>query len=120
MECLLRESHHLMAFCPWIQFQVHQGRRYQVGHWSHGCGCVVDAAAAIEHTHTLTHELLLRIGCPEIVKLLAPQVDLVAKVHLYGAECLTTVAECAGADIAGVLLWITEHTEVDADRPGNE
>ena len=89
MECLLREAHHLVAFCPWIQLQVHQRRRNQVRQWSHSCGRIVDATTTIEGAHAFSHQLLLRIGSAEVIELLAPQIDLVAEVYLRRTDGLT-------------------------------
>ena len=100
MERVLGEFHHLMAVGPGIQAHVHQRRGHPVGQRSHCRGCIVDAAAAEEGAHALTHQLLLWVGGAEIVELLAPHVDLIAQVYLGGTECLTRVAERAGTDIA--------------------
>ena len=120
MERLLGELHHLMTLCPGIQTAVHKWRWDDIGPVGQGCAEVVDALAAVYHAHTLAHQFLLRIGRAEIVELLAPLIDLVAKVYFDGADCLTTQAERTGADIAGVILSVAEHAEFDADGAGDE
>ena len=109
-----------MALSPRIQATVHQRRGDDVGPVGEGSAEVVDAAAAVDHVHALTHQLLLQVGGAEVIQLLAPQVDLVAKVHLRWADGLTAVAERAGADVARVLLRVAQHAEVDADRTWDE
>ena len=120
MEGVLRELHHLMAFGPGIQFHIHDRTRNEVCHRCHRGSGIIDTTAAEEYAHTLTHQFFLRVGCAELVELLAPLVDLVSKVHLDRAYGLATQTERTGADIARVLLCVAEHTEVDADRTGDE
>ena len=100
MERFLGEFHHLVAFCPGVQTAVQDRRGDDICPVSQSCSEVIKAFAAIERTHTFAHQLLLRIGGAELVELLAPQIDLIAKVYLRRTERLTTVTERAGTDIA--------------------
>ena len=120
MEGLFRELHHFMTFCPWVEAQVHQWRRNEIGQWGQGGGGIVDATTAVERTHALTHQFLLGVSRAELIQLLAPLVDLITQVDLDRANRLATVTQRAGTDITRVLLSITQHTEVDADRTRNE
>ena len=81
---------------------------------------VVETGRAVDHRHTLTHQFLLRIGCAEIIELLAPLVYLVAEVQLNWADGLTGQAECASRDVAAVLLWVAKHAKVNADGAWDE
>ena len=120
MEGLLRELHHLVTFCPRVQAAVDQWRRDEIGPMSQCCTQVIDTLAAINHTHTFAHHLLLWVGCAELIELLAPQIDLITQVHLGRTERLTGVTQGAGTHVARVLLWITKHTEVDTDGTWNK
>ena len=115
MERLLRELHHLVAFSPGIQAAVHDGRGDDIGPMCQGCAEIVDTAITVDGAHALTHQLLLRVGGAEVVKLLAPQIDLITEIHLDRAHSLTTQTECAGTYVARVLLGVAKHTEVYAD-----
>ena len=107
MERLLRKFHHLVTFGPRVQSVVHQERRHDIGQGRYG-GChLVERGAAEEHAHGLAHQFFLGIGRAELVKLLAPFVNLVAKVNLHGADALAAVAKRACGDIARVLLHVT-------------
>jgi hypothetical protein len=79
------------------------------------CAEIVDTAITVDGAHALTHQLLLRVGGAEVVKLLAPQIDLITEIHLDRAHSLTTQTECAGTYVARVLLGVAKHTEVYAD-----
>ena len=96
MERLLGELHHLVAFSPGIQTAVHKWRWDDIGPVGQGCAEVVDALAAIYHAHTLTHQFLLRIGCAEVIELLAPLVNLVDEVQFDGTDRLTRQTDRAG------------------------
>lgn len=100
VEGLFGEFHHFVAVGPRVQSAVHQRRGDDIRPMSQSRTEVIEAFAAIERTHSFAHQFLLGVGRAEVVELLAPQVDLVAQVHLRRAEGLTTVAECAGADVA--------------------
>ena len=120
MERFLGELHHLVAFCPGVQTTVDDRRGDNIGPVCQGCTEVVDAATAKDGAHTLTHQLLLRIGGAEVVELLAPLIDLIAQVYLHGADRLTTQTQCAGTHVTRVLLGVAKHTEVDADGTWDE
>ena len=100
VERFLGEFHHLVAFCPRVQTAVHDRRGDDIRPVSQSRTEVIEPFVAIERAHAFAHQFLLRIGCAELIELLTPQVDLVAQVHLRRAERLTTVAECAGTDVA--------------------
>ena len=84
------------------------------------CTEIVEARRTIEHRHTLTHHLLLRIGGTKIVELLAPQINLVTEVDLDVTYRLTTEAERAGADITAMGLSVAKHAKVDANGARDE
>ena len=120
MERLLGELHHLVALSPGVQAAIHEWRGNYVGPMCQCSAKIVDALVAINHAHAAAHHLLLRIGRTEIVELLTPLINLVAQVYFDGTDCLTTQTERAGADIARMLLGITQHAEINADGAGDE
>ena len=96
MEWFLRKLHHVVTFRPGIEAAVNDERRNDVGQWRYGCSHLVESWAAVEHAHAVAHQLLLGIGGAELIQLLTPLVDLVAKVDFDRTYCLTAQAECAG------------------------
>ena len=109
-----------MAFCPRVQTAVDEGRGDDVGPVCQGRAEVIETAAAKDGAHALTHQFLLRIGGAEVVKLLAPLIDLVAQVYLDWADRLTAQTQGAGTHVARMLLGVAQHAEVDADGAGDE
>jgi len=92
VEWLGGKLHHLVPFCPWVESAVYEGRGHEVCPVGHAGGEVVEAGRAIEYRHGATHQFLLWVGSAQFVKLLSPQVYLVAQVDFDGTYRLAGVA----------------------------
>ena len=73
-----------------------------------------------QELHAARHQFLLAARYTQAVQLLTPTVNLVCQIHLSRTHVLARMTQRTCRHIIIIMQRSLQHTEVDADRSGNE